>query len=126
MGQPENAKDTLNMCRKAGMSVSIDDFGTGYSSLSYLHYFPIDTLKIDQSFIRDMQKNEGSLELVKSIIALSKNMKLRTIAEGVEDKAEAEILKGLQCDAVQGYYFAKPMPEKDVTILTQNWKSDKI
>lgn len=126
MGQPENAKDTLNMCRKAGMSVSIDDFGTGYSSLSYLHYFPIDTLKIDQSFIRDMQKNEGSLELVKSIIALSKNMKLRTIAEGVEDKAEAEILKGLQCDAVQGYYFAKPIPEKDVTILTQNWKSDKI
>lgn len=126
MGQPDNAKDTLNMCRKAGMSVSIDDFGTGYSSLSYLHYFPIDTLKIDQSFIRDMTKNDGSLELVKSIIALGKNMKMKTIAEGVEEKHEAEILKDLQCDYVQGYYFAKPASEKEITSMTQNWKNKKI
>ncbi|MCE7887241.1 MAG: EAL domain-containing protein [Alphaproteobacteria bacterium PRO2] len=115
MGQPDNAKDTLLMCRKAGIGISIDDFGTGYSSLSYLHYFPIDTLKIDQSFIRDMQKNESSMELVKSIIALGKNMKMHVIAEGVESKDEAKVLRDLGCDLAQGYYFAKPLSEADVT-----------
>ena len=115
MGQPDNAKDTLLMCRKAGIGISIDDFGTGYSSLSYLHYFPIDTLKIDQSFIRDMQKNESSMELVKSIIALGKNMKMHVIAEGVESKDEAKVLRDLGCDLAQGYYFAKPMSETDIT-----------
>ncbi|HQX26637.1 MAG TPA: EAL domain-containing protein [Alphaproteobacteria bacterium] len=115
MGQPDNAKDTLLMCRKAGIGISIDDFGTGYSSLSYLHYFPIDTLKIDQSFIRDMQKNESSMELVKSIIALGKNMKMHVIAEGVESKDEAKVLRDLGCDFAQGYYFAKPMSETDIT-----------
>jgi EAL domain-containing protein (putative c-di-GMP-specific phosphodiesterase class I) len=115
MGQPDNAKDTLLMCRKAGIGISIDDFGTGYSSLSYLHYFPIDTLKIDQSFIRDMQKNASSMELVKSIIALGKNMKMHVIAEGVESKDEAKVLRDLGCDLAQGYYFAKPMSETDVT-----------
>ena len=115
MGQPDNAKDTLLMCRKAGIGISIDDFGTGYSSLSYLHYFPIDTLKIDQSFIRDMQKNESSMELVKSIIALGKNMKMHVIAEGVETEDEAKVLRDLGCDFAQGYYFAKPMSETDIT-----------
>lgn len=115
MGQPDNAKDTLMMCRKAGMGISIDDFGTGYSSLSYLHYFPIDTLKIDQSFVRDMHKNESSMALVKSIIGLGKNMKLKTIAEGVEHKEEAVTLRELGCELAQGYYFAKPMAEMDVT-----------
>jgi EAL domain-containing protein (putative c-di-GMP-specific phosphodiesterase class I) len=115
MDQPDNAKDTLEMCQKAGMSIAIDDFGTGYSSLSYLHYFPIDTLKIDQSFIRDMHKDEASLILVKSIISLGKNMKMKIIAEGVETREEALELKALGCDLVQGYFFARPMPELDVT-----------
>jgi EAL domain-containing protein (putative c-di-GMP-specific phosphodiesterase class I) len=115
MDQPDNARETLEMCRKAGMSIAIDDFGTGYSSLSYLHYFPIDTLKIDQRFVRDMHKNEASLALIKSIIALGKNMKMKVIAEGVETKEEARELKALGCDMAQGYYFAKPMPELDVT-----------
>ncbi|HRQ61049.1 MAG TPA: EAL domain-containing protein [Alphaproteobacteria bacterium] len=119
--QPDNAKETLEMCRKAGMSIAIDDFGTGYSSLSYLHYFPIDTLKIDQSFVRDMTKNEASLELVKSIIALGKNMKMKVVAEGVEHKEEALLLRDLNCDLAQGYYFARPAPEKDVTELVKNW-----
>jgi EAL domain-containing protein (putative c-di-GMP-specific phosphodiesterase class I) len=123
MLQPDNAKDTLNMCRKAGMSIAIDDFGTGYSSLSYLHYFPIDTLKIDQSFVRDMHKNEPSKALVKSIIDLGKNLKMKIVAEGVETKEEATELKKLGCDLAQGYYFAKPMPEKEVTALLQDWPS---
>lgn len=119
--QPDNAKETLELCRKAGMGISIDDFGTGYSSLSYLHYFPIDTLKIDQSFIRDMLKNESSLELVKSIISLGKNMKMKVIAEGVEHKEEGQMLRDLGCDMAQGYYFARPCSEKAVTELVSGW-----
>ncbi len=122
MKQPENAKDTLKMCRKAGMSIAIDDFGTGYSSLSYLHYFPIDTLKIDQTFVRDMGKNEASLELVKSIIGLGKNMNMKIVAEGIETAEEARNLKDLGCDFAQGYFFARPMPEEDVTELITNWE----
>lgn len=114
MDQPDNARETLAMCRKSGMGIAIDDFGTGYSSLSYLHYFPIDTLKIDQSFIREMLKDKTSLALVKSIIALAKNMNMKVIAEGVEHKEEAEKLTELGCEFAQGYYFARPMPEHDV------------
>lgn len=115
MGQPDNAKETLSMCQKAGMSISIDDFGTGYSSLSYLHYFPIDTLKIDRSFVKDMLNDEGSLALIKSIIGLGKSLNMKIIAEGVENKEEGVLLKKMGCDMAQGYYFARPMPEKDVT-----------
>lgn len=126
MQQPDNAKETLNMCRKAGMGISIDDFGTGYSSLSYLHYFPIDTLKIDQSFVREMHKNEGTLALVKSIVSLGKNMKMAVVAEGVETLEDAKALKAMGCDRAQGYYFAKPMPENDVTTFVSNWKKADI
>lgn len=115
MGQPENAKDTLSMCQKAGMSISIDDFGTGYSSLSYLHYFPIDILKIDRSFVKDMLADESSLALVKSIINLGKNLNMKIIAEGVENKEEGALLRDMGCDMAQGYYFCKPIAEKDVT-----------
>lgn len=115
IGQPDKAKETLEMCQKAGMSISIDDFGTGYSSLSYLHSFPIDTLKIDRSFVKDMTSNEQSMELIKSIIALGKNLKMKIIAEGVETKEEAEVLKLLGCDLAQGYYFCRPVPEDEVT-----------
>ena len=126
MQQPDNAKDTLMMCRKAGMSIAIDDFGTGYSSLSYLHYFPIDTLKIDQSFIRDMHKNESSMELVKSIIALGQNLKMKIVAEGVEEKEEGRELRDLGCDLAQGYYFARPAPEKDIVDLLRDWKPKEL
>lgn len=114
MGQPENARTTLEMCRKAGMHISIDDFGTGYSSLSYLHYFPIDTLKIDRSFVINMAKEKGATELIKSIIGLGKNLGMRTVAEGIETKEEAVMLRDLGCDQAQGYFFARPLPEADV------------
>lgn len=112
--QPDNAKAVLQMCRDAGMSIAIDDFGTGYSSLNYLYYFPIDTLKVDQSFVRAMHRDERSKELVKSIIGLGKNMKMSIIAEGVETLEEAQLLQTMGCDKVQGYYFAKPMPEQEL------------
>lgn len=120
--QPDNAKDVLEMCRAAGMSIAIDDFGTGYSSLSYLYYFPIDTLKIDQSFVRAMTREGKSLELVRSIVGLGKNLKMKIVAEGVETAEEARILRDMGCDLVQGYYFAKPLPENDVAELLKSWR----
>ncbi len=121
MNQPEKAKETLNMCRQAGMSISIDDFGTGYSSLSYLHAFPINTLKIDQSFVRDMHRNESSMELVRSIVSLGKNLNMAIVAEGVEQIEEAKLLKDMGCDFAQGYYFAKPMSEADIVPAISDW-----
>ena len=126
MSQPDNAKETLSMCRKAGLGISIDDFGTGYSSLSYLHYYPIDTLKVDQSFVRNMQKDKTAMELVKSIVALGKNMGMATIAEGVEEAAEALLLREMGCDSAQGYFYAKPMPEKDVIDALKSWDPHKV
>lgn len=125
MGQPENAKDTLSECQKAGIGISIDDFGTGYSSLSYLHYFPINILKIDRSFVMKMLTDESSYQLVKSMISLGKNLKMKIIAEGVETQEEAQKLRELGCDMAQGYYFCKPLPEKDVIeFLLENRKID--
>lgn len=121
MNQPQNAKDTLNLCRKAGLGISIDDFGTGYSSLSYLHYYPIDTLKIDQSFVRNMLQDKTSKELVNSIIALGINMNMKIIAEGVEHDEEAMALKAMGCEQAQGYLFSRPHSEADITNKLIEW-----
>lgn len=112
MAQPGHARAVLEECQKAGMIISIDDFGTGYSSLSYLHYFPIEILKIDRSFIENMETDKSSYELVKSIISLGHNMKMSIIAEGIETQTQADILKDMGCDKVQGYHFARPMDEQ--------------
>lgn len=126
MEAPGPAKDALEKCRQFGTSVSIDDFGTGYSSLSYLHYFPIDTLKIDQSFIRSMSNDPSSKVLVKSIIGLAHNMNIKVIAEGIETEQEAITLKELGCEECQGYWFARPMPLEDALKFVKNWKPPKI
>ncbi|PJB71445.1 MAG: cyclic nucleotide-binding protein [Alphaproteobacteria bacterium CG_4_9_14_3_um_filter_47_13] len=120
--QPDNAKETLESCRDAGVGIAIDDFGTGYSSLSYLYYFPIQVLKIDQSFIRTIYREDRSLELVKSIVGLGKNMGMEIVAEGVETLEEAELLQNMGCDSAQGYYFAKPMSEQEVIKKLCHWK----
>lgn len=120
MSNPGVARDTLNACRQDGMIVSIDDFGTGYSSLSYLHYFPIDILKIDRSFINDMTQDKGAHELVKSIIALGHNLNMKIIAEGIETPEQATMLKDLNCDNFQGYFYARPMPLGDLIKFIQN------
>jgi diguanylate cyclase len=119
--QPENAKAALEACRDAGIGIYIDDFGTGYSSLSYLYYFPIETLKIDQSFIRIMSKEERSMELVRSIIGLGKNLNMNVIAEGVENPEEASVLRKMNCDMAQGYFYSKPMPEAEVIKKLTAW-----
>lgn len=124
--QPEIAKEKLQACRNLGMGVSIDDFGTGYSSLSYLYYFPIETLKIDQSFIRALEEDERSRELVRSIIGLGRSMGMNVTAEGVEGQNEAAILRDLGCDSAQGYYFARPMPEDKIIAMLSDWQPGQM
>ena len=126
MEAPGPAKEALEKCRQYGTCVSIDDFGTGYSSLSYLHYFPIDTLKIDQSFIRSMGGDPSSKVLVKSIIGLAHNMGIKVIAEGIENEHEAVTLKELGCEECQGYWFARPMPLEDALKFVKNWNPPKF
>ena len=117
--KPKNVKETLDSCRKLGMKVVIDDFGTGYSSLSYLHQYPIDTLKIDRSFIHNMRSDKAVLGLVKSILTLRENMDIDIVAEGVEELEEAQLLSQLNCDSAQGYYFSRPISESALSALLE-------
>lgn len=116
----ENAEDTIRtLCelKNMGIRLSIDDFGTGYSSLSYLKRFPIDTLKIDQSFVKDITTDDDDNEIASTIIAMAHNLRLKVIAEGVETKEQLEILRSKNCDQVQGYFFSRPLSETDLCNL---------
>jgi diguanylate cyclase (GGDEF)-like protein/PAS domain S-box-containing protein len=99
----------LRELKAMGVSLVIDDFGTGYSSLSYLKHFPIDKLKIDQSSIRDVAENPDDAAITTAIIGIAKQLKLKVIAEGVDDKAQISFLQAHQCDEIQGYYFSRPL-----------------
>lgn len=110
MEDPEDAIRTMNQLRERGISISLDDFGTGYSSLSYLRRFPIDTLKIDRSFVTDVDTNESNQEIVKAMIGMAKSFGMQTLAEGVEREEELNFLFDHGCDHVQGYLFSKPVP----------------
>jgi len=99
----------LRALKKLGVSISLDDFGTGYSSLSYLRRFPIDELKIDKSFINDIHENPDDAAIASAIIAMALSLSLSVVAEGVEKKEQAELLRKMGCSQVQGYYFGRPM-----------------
>ena len=114
MKNPEKSNYLLNSLRNYHIILSIDDFGTGYSSLAYLSRLPINIIKIDQYFIKNLQKNSGLFEIVKSTIELSHNLGLKVVAEGVENQEIMDILKELKCDYIQGYYISKPLPDEDV------------
>ncbi|WP_434931471.1 EAL domain-containing protein [Shewanella sp. HL-SH5] len=114
---PENAIKVMQQLAKMGVSLALDDFGTGYSSLSYLKRFPINCLKIDKSFVDDIDKSDRDLKMVDSIITIAHNMGLTVVGEGVEQAAQLNILKALNCEEIQGYIFSKPVPEKDFEAL---------
>ena len=109
MHDTEQVAETIDRLSRRGVIFAIDDFGTGYSSLSYLRRLKIHHLKIDRSFVADIKRGEGAA-IVRAIINLAQNLKLRTIAEGVEDAAERDFLRMQGCDLVQGYLIARPMP----------------
>lgn len=116
MQDGELALGTLQALSQRGFQLSIDDFGTGYSSLAYLKRFPVDTLKIDRSFITDMTSNDNDRAIVTAIMALANSLRLQVIAEGVETCAQFEALTTLNCDFAQGYFMAKPMPAEQIVL----------
>lgn len=109
------ARQTLQALKDMGVHVSMDDFGTGYSSLSYLKQFPFHTLKIDQSFVKELKDVSQDLAIISAIVALGKGFNLRVIAEGVETVEQAKLLRRLQCEEMQGYWFSRPLKVADAT-----------
>jgi len=112
--------DKLNQIKRLGMRLSIDDFGTGYSSLAYLRHMPVDELKVDRSFISDLNTFDSDLKLVHSIIDLAHNLDLEVVAEGIETEVQQQLLTDLKCERLQGYLYSKPMPYDQVV----TWVSD--
>ena len=117
MERADKVIDSLDALKALGVSLSIDDFGTGYSSLSYLKRFPIDKLKIDRAFVKDLPADEQDAAISKSIIALGKSMKLTIIAEGVETEAQREFMIAEGCNEMQGYLFSQPVSSEDLENL---------
>jgi EAL domain-containing protein (putative c-di-GMP-specific phosphodiesterase class I) len=110
LGDVQAMNTLIASCRSLGIQFSLDDFGTGYSSLSYLKRIPVQTLKIDQSFVRDMLDDPDDMALVESIINIAKLFRLHVVAEGVESQRQGQVLQSLGCITVQGYGIARPMP----------------
>jgi EAL domain-containing protein (putative c-di-GMP-specific phosphodiesterase class I) len=116
MINPEASVRTLDELKRIGIRISLDDFGTGHSSLSYLKRFPIDTLKIDQSFVRDITTDPDTAAIVKAIIAMAHSLRLKVIAEGVEHEEQAEFLRTHGCDQMQGFLIRRPVPARDLEL----------
>ena len=110
----------LSSLRDLGVNISMDDFGTGYSSLAYIKKFPLTTLKIDRSFIKDMHENDDDKEITKAIIAMGKSLSLATLAEGVENQEQLDLLRSYGCDYIQGFFFSKPLPADEMTAYLSN------
>ena len=121
LNNPDDARKTMEALRGAGFSLSIDDFGTGYSSMSYLKRFAVDKLKIDQSFVRELENNKVDQGIAIAIIQLAHSLKMKVIAEGVEEHQQLGFLASHGCDAIQGYYFSRPLPAAD---FEHFWRSE--
>jgi diguanylate cyclase (GGDEF)-like protein/PAS domain S-box-containing protein len=125
MQDPKSAVQTLHAIKALGVQLSIDDFGTGYSSLTYLKRFPIDKLKVDQSFVRDMLDDPADLAIVRATIALGHELGLKLVGEGVETQGQAAILTELGCEELQGYFFAKPLNAEALIAWVQQQAQDQ-
>ncbi|MBP8263958.1 MAG: EAL domain-containing protein, partial [Pseudomonas sp.] len=111
--------ELINHIKQRGVRIAIDDFGTGFSSLSYLQQLQVDRLKIDLSFIRQLEHNEGSRRIVESIVQLGHSLQLQLLAEGIEQASQARRLVRMGCQEGQGYWFARPMPLDDLLQLVE-------
>jgi EAL domain-containing protein (putative c-di-GMP-specific phosphodiesterase class I) len=120
MQNPDLALQLLCKLKAMGVRVSIDDFGTGYSSLSYLKRFPIDAVKIDQSFVRDITSNPDDAAIAGAIVAMAHSLKLKVIAEGVETLEQLAFLRSLNCDEMQGYFVSRPVPSEEFRQLLED------
>ena len=123
MHDAENAVLTFQQLKAMGFSLSIDDFGTGYSSLAYLKRFPIDTIKIDRAFVKDLASESEHAAIAIAIIAMAHGLKLRVLAEGVETQPQLDILRDQGCDAIQGYFFSHPLPADRVEQLIRDLRA---
>ena len=126
MKHAEATESILRTLRAQGIQLAVDDFGTGYSSLSYLRKFPIDALKIDQSFVRQITTAPDQTTIVTAIISMGRSLKLRVVAEGVETQQELAFLQAHQCDEAQGYYFGRPMPADQFAGLLETGISEFV
>lgn len=117
MKRAEQAAKKLDALRELGTTIAIDDFGTGYSSLSYLKRFPVDRLKIDRSFVRDIPQDAHDIALAKAIVALGHSLNLSVVAEGVETQAQREFLTSIGCDEMQGFLYCAPKTASELVSL---------
>jgi EAL domain-containing protein (putative c-di-GMP-specific phosphodiesterase class I) len=117
---PERAMRTMAALQEHRIRFALDDFGTGYSSMSYLKRFPIDTVKIDRSFVNGLPENQDDAAIASSVIAMSHALGLKVVAEGIENERQALLLKSLKCDEVQGFLYGKAMPADRATQVLQH------
>jgi len=117
MNNVEDSSRQMKSLKLLGIQIAVDDFGTGYSSLSYLHRLPIDTLKIDRSFVEKIADAAGTRPIVETIMSLARSLGMRTVAEGVETQAQLEIIRELDCDLMQGFLFSRPITGPEVLKL---------
>jgi diguanylate cyclase (GGDEF)-like protein/PAS domain S-box-containing protein len=123
LNSTSQVRESLTALKGLGVQLHLDDFGMGYSSLSYLHRYPIDAIKIDRSFINQMMQNSDSAELVRTIVSMAHNLRLKVVAEGVEMTEQLAVLRSLGCEFTQGFLFSKPLPPEE---LVKYLKTDRI
>ncbi|MBF0184870.1 MAG: EAL domain-containing protein [Magnetococcales bacterium] len=126
MKDERQAIASLKQLREIGLSIAMDDFGTGYSSLSYLKRFPINSLKIDQSFVRDLVEDSDDAAIVSAIVSMAKSLRLRVVAEGVENRHQVDFLHRLECDEIQGYWLSRPLVEDAFATFIKEWQPSRM
>jgi EAL domain-containing protein (putative c-di-GMP-specific phosphodiesterase class I) len=122
----EQSATRLASIKDLGVRIAIDDFGTGYSSMAHLQRFSVDALKIDRSFITQLALNKESETIIRSLVALGKALNIETLAEGIEQEHELNLLQGERCDSGQGFLFARPLDAADTASFLQSWAKSQI